>query len=663
LEEGQQITLQLTIPGNAQYGISLLNPKRNSLGSSITQRDIKTLDYVANSIGTWYIKIHRSSGEGEYQLAVNTSFDGGGGPGNHSPVISSLDPDQDSIEINHHVEITCNASDQDGDTLRFSWTANGANVGGNNSSLSWRAPATTGTYTITCTVNDSKGGQDRESVSITVTEMSSTCTYTLAMYKYTMSFSGGICSNWITTSSPDCQWIAEIDVSWIHFLRGSSEASGTGFGNLEFTVSNNNGEERTGHINVGNQVITIVQDAKPCNCELSSYNSHFASSGGNGEFTVTPSYSDCQWTAVSDVPWVEIVSGGNGPGNKTLSFSVQSNISQEERTGQITIEENKIHTITQAATIEFSLNLSNQGRTLTSNLPIFVSETEKGSEIDLDNDGIHQQWENDAMECINPNFELDEDEDWFDHPEHHVVNFVRVFPYERGFHKYILFTYCVTWSRDYGRADIAGHNGDVERVIMAWEVIDGDGKILELRRVFTSAHGDENDHSAAWDAWNRNCFTRGISAWPFDEEMCGQLVFEENILKLQVSEDKHAIYPTVSCCEDVTLLYLVVVNAFVMEDCGGGNTWRFGCYNAGEPNHHLINDLDNPSSWEGLSEGKLNSLTNLFSQEQVWGGNKNNSNKFCGGLVCDGSSITDMDSPGTIGNKLENLPNMLTDEL
>ncbi|PIU25948.1 MAG: hypothetical protein COT11_00095, partial [Candidatus Infernicultor aquiphilus] len=127
---------------------------------------------VADSTGIWYIKISRSSGEGEYQLVVNSSFGGTGGPGNNPPVISSLDANQDSIEINHNVDITCNASDQDGDTLIFSWTANGQVIEGNNSSLSWRAPDTAGTYSITCTVSDGRGGEDSESVSITVTELS-----------------------------------------------------------------------------------------------------------------------------------------------------------------------------------------------------------------------------------------------------------------------------------------------------------------------------------------------------------------------------------------------------------------------------------------------------------------------------------------------------------
>ena len=70
VEEGQIITLKLTIPGNANFGLTLFNPNRNSKGSSITEKEFKILDYVADSTGTWYIRISRSSGEGEYQLSI-----------------------------------------------------------------------------------------------------------------------------------------------------------------------------------------------------------------------------------------------------------------------------------------------------------------------------------------------------------------------------------------------------------------------------------------------------------------------------------------------------------------------------------------------------------------------------------------------------------------
>jgi hypothetical protein len=62
---------------------------------------------------------------------------------------------------------------------------------------------------------------------------------------------------------------------------------------------------------------------------------------------------------------------------------------------------------------ELKLALSDRGRTLTSNLPIFVKEDEvDNSEIDSDGDGIVQEWEDMAMDYINPYIELDEEEDW-----------------------------------------------------------------------------------------------------------------------------------------------------------------------------------------------------------------------------------------------------------
>ncbi len=124
------------------------------------------MDYVADSTGIWYIRVYRSSGEGDYQLAVNTSIDNDGELGNNPPVISSLDASQNPVEVNQTVTIICSASDQDTETFTFRWSVNGEIIEEESSSLSWRAPDTAGTYTITCTVSDGRGGEDSESVSI-----------------------------------------------------------------------------------------------------------------------------------------------------------------------------------------------------------------------------------------------------------------------------------------------------------------------------------------------------------------------------------------------------------------------------------------------------------------------------------------------------------------
>jgi len=509
LKKGQLITLRLMVPGNANFNLSLLDSNRNSRGSSITQGNVESLGYVADSTGSWYIKVSRSSGEGEYQLLVDIQNQ-----------------------------------------------------------------------------NDAASGQDAGS-----------------SYQEAIPISAGTFNGFLKAGDNE-------DYYSINLQKGQQiNLKLTIPGNASFNISllNPNRNSRGSSITQGNM-------------------------------------KTLDYIADSTGTWYIKITRSSGEGEYQLSINAPD-----------------IH-ITQKPKLE--LSISNEGRGLISNLPIFVNESERGSEIDLDGDGILQEFEDQAMDFINPKFELDEDEDWLKHPEHHVVNFVRVFPYpDKENHKYVIFTYCITWSRDYGRTHLLGHDGDVERVIMAYEVISEGGKNLQLRYVFTSAHGGENDHSAVWDAWNRSCSTCGISLWPFDEEMCGQLVFENNILKLQISEDKHAIYPTKDCCEGVHLVHVKGV-VFVMEDCVGGGTWRFNCYNAGEPDCYLIDDLDNPSSWKGLSEGKRTSLANLFPQEQVWSGNKSHPGKFCGGLTGEGSK-SDLweDSPDQIGNKLKSLPGSLTDKL
>jgi hypothetical protein len=88
---------------------------------------------------------------------------------NRSPTISSLTANPTSVSPGAVSTITCTASDPDGDTLSHTWSATGGAISGSGSSVSWTAPSTTGTYTITCTVSDGKGGSDTKNVNIIVT--------------------------------------------------------------------------------------------------------------------------------------------------------------------------------------------------------------------------------------------------------------------------------------------------------------------------------------------------------------------------------------------------------------------------------------------------------------------------------------------------------------
>ena len=91
-------------------------------------------------------------------------------PINHPPTIISLTANpQSPIEVNQSTVITCLATDQDGDTLYYSWTGAGGMIAGGGSTITWTAPAAAGTYTITCTVSDGKSS-DVQSIIIVILE-------------------------------------------------------------------------------------------------------------------------------------------------------------------------------------------------------------------------------------------------------------------------------------------------------------------------------------------------------------------------------------------------------------------------------------------------------------------------------------------------------------
>jgi len=285
------------------------------------------------------------------------------------------------------------------------------------------------------------------------------------------------------------------------------------------------------------------------------------------------------------------------------------------------------------------LTLLDGGRKIQSSASMFTE-----LQYDKDKDGISQEWEDAAMNAVNPLFELDEGEDMLKseyRSTDKVVNFVMVSPYPSVTNKkYILFTYGITWTRDYGRYSeyLLGHNGDIEKVVMAWEIIDD--KNLELKWVYTSAHSNElPDHSGVWNAEGKTLNIGKAVLWP-DDHMCEALEFNNNILKFYVSEDKHAIYPTESCGESVVLAFippippLLIPPWLVREDVGSDGKYKrsFTCYNIGEINAPLNDDI-------GF----------IFPNERVWSGNINNPEKFAGGLKVE-------DGIGYIGGNLSGDP-------
>ncbi|MCJ7515339.1 MAG: PKD domain-containing protein [Dehalococcoidia bacterium] len=95
---------------------------------------------------------------------------------NQAPSISSLNADPSGVLYGGSTTITCIASDPDGDVVRYSWTASSGSITGVGNKVTWIAPSKGGSYTITVIVSDSKGGETRGEVPVTVATSSNTVT-------------------------------------------------------------------------------------------------------------------------------------------------------------------------------------------------------------------------------------------------------------------------------------------------------------------------------------------------------------------------------------------------------------------------------------------------------------------------------------------------------
>jgi hypothetical protein len=116
--------------------------------------------------------------EGSYSVAVVVT-DGHGGEvmdyvaitvrTNDPPTIGSLIADAEWTSPSGTLQVTCTASDPDGDELSYEWSTSGGDISGTGSVASWSAPQEVGTYSVTVVVRDGYGGEATGSVSLSVT--------------------------------------------------------------------------------------------------------------------------------------------------------------------------------------------------------------------------------------------------------------------------------------------------------------------------------------------------------------------------------------------------------------------------------------------------------------------------------------------------------------
>ncbi|MFC1974736.1 Ig-like domain-containing protein, partial [Chloroflexota bacterium] len=104
--------------------------------------------------GTYTVTVEVTDGRGGEavkQLTIDVLV-------NHRPVIESLVANPSVVNQSETTTIECIASDPDGDKLSYQWKTTGGSISGEGAAVTWTAPITCGSYVVTVTVADGKGG-------------------------------------------------------------------------------------------------------------------------------------------------------------------------------------------------------------------------------------------------------------------------------------------------------------------------------------------------------------------------------------------------------------------------------------------------------------------------------------------------------------------------
>jgi hypothetical protein len=85
---------------------------------------------------------------------------------NNPPTITSLVADADWTLPSGTLQVTCTASDPDGDELSYEWSTDEGDISGTGAAINWTAPEEAGIYDITVVVKDGHGEEATRFVSL-----------------------------------------------------------------------------------------------------------------------------------------------------------------------------------------------------------------------------------------------------------------------------------------------------------------------------------------------------------------------------------------------------------------------------------------------------------------------------------------------------------------
>lgn len=170
------------------------------------------------------------------------------------------------------------------------------------------------------------------SVTVQISQLGNSCTYTLLPVSGTAQYTGGTGTISVQTQA-GCVWNAKPSVDW---LGVTGTTSGTGPGTVTYVATQNlNSTARTGGIAIGTAVYYLTQSGVGCQITLDRTSGSIPAEGGRGTVSVSAP-TGCDWTVSADQPWVApSVKSGTGIGE--VSFDVQANTTASVRTANLLI--------------------------------------------------------------------------------------------------------------------------------------------------------------------------------------------------------------------------------------------------------------------------------------------------------------------------------------
>ena len=182
------------------------------------------------------------------------------------------------------------------------------------------------------------GGQQ-----FTITQNSSSCTYSINPTGQSLTASGGSMSVTLTTPSW-CSWSAiSSDSGW---LSVTGISSGSGSATIGVAAAANAGGPRSAIVSISGQAFAVTEAAAACSYSISPTTQVLAASGDSTSVTVTTGYW-CSWSATSNDVWLSLGSSG-GTGSGAVRVTVATN-NGPQRTGTAAIA-GQTYSATQLAT-------------------------------------------------------------------------------------------------------------------------------------------------------------------------------------------------------------------------------------------------------------------------------------------------------------------------